>query len=520
MATTKRPPATPRLLFDPADAPDEPVESLIDRYAPKPEGPGLGEAVVRGAAQGVTLGFADEIAGALKGAFTAATTDKTLGEAYTEARDESRGKYRSAREAHPIGYGLAQILGGTATALVPGGSLAKLGTGAAGAIARGAGTGIAAGAGESEASTVEGVVKDAATGGLVGGALGGVGYGLSRVLGGKAGIIEGAPERRAQQIAQDVTRGSNMTNKKRFAQVQELAGDYFERDKELHKLVKSSPADALDLTNARLGELGAKTKPHYDVIDRELPMSVGQVRSAMNVEIAKAARQPGADTWGRLLKRARDSFVSATTQDVPKGVNLRTVPVPTSTVRTWVTNLLEEADHTIGSLAETERWAIKDRLHAVADKILKSHLEKASGRSPVAKEAVADLRRLNKDIVVLAKTKDALKPRVDKEIVGHEGIRDVLREQGLPGIGAIAGAGGDPLGGIVGALGTRAALATADTVNRASTAALARLVRAARAGDPTAMLAKEALEAGVPRGTVEAVVSTGMAATQQEAAAM
>lgn len=85
---------------------------------------GVIEAGLRGAAQGITFGFADEITAAAESVFT----DKT----YDEAVEESRAAYEKAYEdqttAYNIGdYGatVATMLAGPASALIKGG--AKLG---------------------------------------------------------------------------------------------------------------------------------------------------------------------------------------------------------------------------------------------------------------------------------------------------------------------------------------------------------------------------------------------------------
>lgn len=112
------------------------------------------ESFGRGAAQGATFGFADELAGltkaatgedygaldpitlsklllkAGKGAYEVATTDKTLSDLaedykqeYVKERDESRKAFEAAREANPLSYGAGELGGGVASSLlIPGGA--------------------------------------------------------------------------------------------------------------------------------------------------------------------------------------------------------------------------------------------------------------------------------------------------------------------------------------------------------------------------------------------------------------
>jgi hypothetical protein len=76
------------------------------------ETPSKPESFVRGAAQGASLGFADEITGALE----ALTSQKP----YTQAREESRTAYEAAKEANPKTYMGGEFAGAGATALIPG----------------------------------------------------------------------------------------------------------------------------------------------------------------------------------------------------------------------------------------------------------------------------------------------------------------------------------------------------------------------------------------------------------------
>jgi hypothetical protein len=143
--------------------------------------PGAIEASLRGAEQGATLGFGDELNGLLEHLAT--------GKSYEQARDESRAKFKAAEDAHPIISTAANFAGALAPAALLGGtslgaSLADMGASLApkgaealaGAAARGLGTGAlvggVSGLGNSEAKDDGGLAKDAAEGAITGGALG------------------------------------------------------------------------------------------------------------------------------------------------------------------------------------------------------------------------------------------------------------------------------------------------------------------------------------------------------------
>ena len=118
--------------------------------------PGYAESATRGALQGATLGYSDEIAGGIEAGtrsalrfFGSDIEDKT----YQQARDEARAKNERAQKANPWTYGIGEVGGGVATALVPGLGVAK-GAGLGLNIVKGAGLGAAAGFGTSTAPIV------------------------------------------------------------------------------------------------------------------------------------------------------------------------------------------------------------------------------------------------------------------------------------------------------------------------------------------------------------------------------
>lgn len=152
--------------------------------ATPPEVGGL-ESVLRGGAQGLSLGFADELAGAVGAARGALSGDeRDLGDVYRQERDESRAAYRAAEAANPGLYRAGEIGGGVAGAFVPG---LGVGKGLAGALRAGAALGGAAGLGGSEADLTRGDVGGAladTAGGAAFGAIGGAaGHGLGKLAG-------------------------------------------------------------------------------------------------------------------------------------------------------------------------------------------------------------------------------------------------------------------------------------------------------------------------------------------------
>lgn len=127
--------------------------------------PSMSESALRGGAQGLSFGFADELSGGVNAAYDAAKkmSVSDIVKDYISRRDEYRAADRAAEEANPVTYGTSQIGGGLATALVPGLGWVKGGS----ALANGArvlGTGAINGLGLSEADNPGEMALDTAKG--------------------------------------------------------------------------------------------------------------------------------------------------------------------------------------------------------------------------------------------------------------------------------------------------------------------------------------------------------------------
>lgn len=136
-----------------------------DTISTTPEEVSTVESLLRGGAQGATLGFADEISGGVESFFT----DKS----YEQARNESRKAFDQASTANPVAYGAGNVAGAVGSALlVPGLSGAATVAGRAGQAALAGGL---SGIGTSEAGDARGMAKDAAIGAGLGAGFSGVG---------------------------------------------------------------------------------------------------------------------------------------------------------------------------------------------------------------------------------------------------------------------------------------------------------------------------------------------------------
>lgn len=97
---------------------------LLAMEAPSPAPsakPGMLESGLRGASQGATLGFGDELAGGIGALANLGTaSQKGILESYRKARDQNRGANELARQSNPGSFATGEMGGGIATAFVPG----------------------------------------------------------------------------------------------------------------------------------------------------------------------------------------------------------------------------------------------------------------------------------------------------------------------------------------------------------------------------------------------------------------
>jgi hypothetical protein len=165
------------------------------------------ESALRGAAQGASFGFADEIQGGALGAIESVRQGGSFRDAYEAQRDLARAKYTAAQQANPLSYLGGQVAGGIAgSALTPGagalgagirvasaiggaGKAASIARGVVGAGVAGAASGALTAAGESEAKTAGGIASDVAGGAGAGAAFGGVLGGVGKLLPGVRGSV-------------------------------------------------------------------------------------------------------------------------------------------------------------------------------------------------------------------------------------------------------------------------------------------------------------------------------------------
>jgi hypothetical protein len=180
--------------IDYSTLPTEDLLALKELSKPKPS---MLESGLRGAAQGASLGFADEITGGVESLLT--------GKPYDQARDESRAAYDAAQKANPGTYLAGDVGGAVASSMIPGLNVAKAAT-IGGRIGTAALGGALSGLGNSTATDAQGMAKDAAMGAGLGGGIQGAGEALVPVAKYGAGKL-------SEMLSQASEKGSPTANR-------------------------------------------------------------------------------------------------------------------------------------------------------------------------------------------------------------------------------------------------------------------------------------------------------------------
>jgi hypothetical protein len=150
------------------EVPDDATPAEIDALTRPAPAPSRTESLLRGAGQGATLGFGDEMAAGV-GALIGNSNQPTFGARYKEIRDSLRRENKAASDAHP-GYSFAgNVLGGAPLAIATGGG-SEAPT-AARLVGMGAALGGASGLGNSDAESLGGMATATGLGAGLGGAL-------------------------------------------------------------------------------------------------------------------------------------------------------------------------------------------------------------------------------------------------------------------------------------------------------------------------------------------------------------
>ena len=306
--------------------------------------PGKAEAIGRGAVQGASLGFGDEISAGIDALLSHVPGVRTVAEkinlaggegaglpvddpniTYAKRRDSYRAANADAQQAHPLLYGGAALAGGVATAAGAPATLGRFGLTRAAAAAEaatgggklGAGLGTAmdralvsggvAGLGTSEAKTVPGMASDTVTGAATAAATAGALHGLG------AGLAKRAPGAFEKDIDAEIfSKADRKTGqpaiefqKANPAEFKEIA--YSPEFKPVQEAIRAGKTDqAVGAIEKFNDKAGANRLANYDVIDKSgYQVTPGPVVDRMD-KLAAAKAATSSPEEAKALKDAAD----------------------------------------------------------------------------------------------------------------------------------------------------------------------------------------------------------------------
>lgn len=160
------------------------------------------------AAQGPTLGFADELAGALQAPFIR-QQGESIGDAYTRGRDVYRSGVESYQQEQPIGSAMAQGAASLPLGML---NLGRQMLPQVGPVMRSIGAGglFGAVAGAGEAKTPEEIAQQALTTGATSAVLGGATEGVMKAVRPVAGVVKAQAGRMIPEGLRDLVGGSSV----------------------------------------------------------------------------------------------------------------------------------------------------------------------------------------------------------------------------------------------------------------------------------------------------------------------
>lgn len=409
------------------------------------------ESGLMGAAQGATLGFADELGGAVKTAAQVVTGDATfsqVNELYKKNRDVLRSEFDKAEQANPGSYMVGDIGGGVASALIPGT------VGLKGAVAAGAVAGVG--------RTNEEDMDDMMVSALLGGGLGAGGQGVGSLLNKGIGSL------------------GKVLNKEAGFTLQRALGFKPAASKlELDKIASSKGFTSFDVLAEVVDEVDSNGKLIFnplkpvDEIFNSLKAKVddygsdiGKILSQVDVAVGGPSVDPNYIIH-RLKKNAFKDLLNSDTGAVQKSTQnfLDDLVAPSAMAQPWTLSRLwgfrktidAITKHTSNGGAEINTNVLKQKARSEVEKVLREAMDSLPEAQNIGAREL--YTQASNKFRVLKTTEEAMH---DNIILKEEGFMGALRKavslSGL-GVGALAGgamSGGNPVGMATGAVLGRA----------------------------------------------------------------
>lgn len=398
--------------------PEERAAFEASTSKPKPSGT---EAVLRGAAQGASAGFVDELGGVGAAIGDAAWNlfgkgkgdDRTFKptEAYREGRNEYRVDDKAAEAAHPVKFGAANIAGSLAT--IP---LTGAGGGAAKIIGRGAAEGAAYAAGGSEADLTKGegrqLLEDTGKGALFGGAAAAGGElaaaGLKKL--GKS-TVDNLKQRILNEVAEGETKTTATARKKLDKAGNSIVKEVVHgKDGDAVRRAFQVPAEeGMAIISPIMRKIGGKLDSAYTKFEKA---GHGNVNLVDYFQRLRDAAGKAASKGQTELKAGIEAFEKEVRDLAAESGQVLTL----RQLRGMTTQTQRAASSAIGGLNEHATAVLKNRLSELASKEMAATLaQQAAGSSELAKAAksIAEnnqryyAQKTMHDVIALRKGKEA-----------------------------------------------------------------------------------------------------------------
>lgn len=304
-----------------------PLPKEIDVSASETQGKSLskGARLAMTAAQGPTLGFADELAGLIQAPFIA-TKGESLSDAYTRGRDVYRAGVESYQQEQPIGSAVAQGAASLPLGML---NLGRQMLPQVGPVMRSVGAGglFGAVAGAGGAKTPEEIAQEALTSGVTSAVLGGTTEGVMKAVRPVAGVVKAQAGRVIPEGLRGLAGGSSVDLARRRV-AQAMLRDGATPDQVTARMAKlgddailaeSAGYNTRDLLDT-MATLPGRTKNYTEDLIR-------QRQSQRGGRIATAAQEQLSPTGARLADSVESLITKRDVDATPLYERLKTVNI-------------------------------------------------------------------------------------------------------------------------------------------------------------------------------------------------
>lgn len=368
----------------------DPASVQVPSAAPQPS---TLAAVGRGALQGATFNFSDEITGALESLIS----DKT----YQQARDEARANNAAAREAHPVAFGAGEFAGGAASTLVPGLGIAK-GAGVGVTAAKAALAGGLQGAGDADASFAD-TLTSAARGAVAGAGVGAVAHAAGSALSKAAGglLERTTSDAMGKARPKDVTTLKRLIESDKGSAVEMVhSADFGPAQAAIRKAASTNSIDdaraAADTLDQYIDKVGSGRLEDYAKVDQLAGRgaNVGRTVDRFENEVAKLKNTGAPKSEINVLESVRDHVKqtwATADSEVAASALRRSANLGSEALGAQLEKIADQVAATGKTVTGGDVWRAAEAIAKDSGGIVPAPIRKAIERIPFAYEGAANV---------------------------------------------------------------------------------------------------------------------------------